>query len=105
MGCVIVSSKARKTLMTGYVTSLLLYPHNLKGIARLYNALVFNPTLWEEAACYVHVLNCSFLHHTSVDSLIFSYHRLDNVKIHKCTKFQPNIPCGSRVMSFFIKRV
>ena len=41
MGCVIVSSKSTKSLLTGYVTSLLLLPYNLKGIARLYNAPVY----------------------------------------------------------------
>ena len=35
---------------------------------------------------------------------IFSYQWLDNVKIHKYTKFEPNIPCGSRLMSIFTKR-
>ena len=35
---------------------------------------------------------------------LFSYQWLDNVKIHKYTKFEPNIPSGSRVMSFFTKR-
>ena len=34
----------------------------------------------------------------------FSYQRLDNVIIHQCTKFEPNISCGSRVMSIFTKR-
>ena len=29
---------------------------------------------------------------------------LDNVKKNKYTKFEPNIPCGSRVMSIFTKR-
>ena len=38
MGCVIVSSKSRKSLLTGYVTSLLM-PHTTLQ-ARLYNAPV-----------------------------------------------------------------
>ena len=70
MGCVIVSSKSRKPLLVGYVTSLLLPPHNLKGIARLYNArpfgkklLVISMFLATAAAA------CSFLHHKSVDSV------------------------------------
>ena len=29
---------------------------------------------------------------------------VDNVKIHKYTKFEPNAPHGSRVMSIFTKR-
>ena len=37
-------------------------------------------------------------------SSLFSYQLLDNVKIHKYTEFEPNIPCGSRVMSIFTKR-
>ena len=37
MGCVIVISKSRKSVLKGYVNSLLLPPTNLKGIARLYN--------------------------------------------------------------------
>ena len=36
----IKARKSRKFLLTGYVTSLLLPPHNLKGITRLYNAPV-----------------------------------------------------------------
>ena len=35
---------------------------------------------------------------------IFSYHWLDNVQIQKYTKFEPNIPWGSRVVSIFTKR-
>ena len=31
----------------------------------------------------------------------FAYHSLDYVKIHKYTKFEPNNPSGSRVMSVF----
>ena len=33
-----------------------------------------------------------------------SYQWLDNVKIHKYTKFEPNVPCGSNVLSIFTKR-
>ena len=36
-------------------------------------------------------------------SSLFSYQWLDNVKIHKSTKFEPNIPCNLRVMSIFTK--
>ena len=35
---------------------------------------------------------------------LFSYQLLVNVEIHKCTKFESNIPCGTRVMSIFTKR-
>ena len=38
------------------------------------------------------------------DSQSFSYKWLDNVKILKYTKFEPNIPSGSRVMSILTKR-
>ena len=34
----------------------------------------------------------------------FAWQWLDNVKIHKYTKFEANIPWGSRVMSIFTKR-
>ena len=34
----------------------------------------------------------------------FLYQWLDNVKMHQYTKFEPDIPCGSRVMSIFTKR-
>ena len=36
-------------------------------------------------------------------SSLFAYQWLDNIKINKYAKFNPNIPYGSGVMSFFTK--
>ena len=74
MGCVIVFSKSRKSLLTGYVTSLLLPAHNLKGIARLNNALVYPRTFGKKLLVISMFLATTaaalyFLHHKSVDSL------------------------------------
>ena len=46
-------------------------------------------------------LSYQFIASVEVSNIARRNIRLDNVKINKYAKFDPNIPCGSRVMSVF----